>query len=114
MFIKKLKDFRLDLSDIVGTTTDGAAVMVKFGSLLDSHHQQCLNHGIHLAIMDVLFKRVNIADTVYKSDENNDEIENDEASDISNDEDDLDDVFKFEFELRDVTDDFRPDIKVID
>lgn len=57
--VDKLREFDLEISDIVAATTDGAAVMVKFVRLISktSLHQQCLNHGIHLAVVYVLFKR---------------------------------------------------------
>ena len=42
--------------DISGFTTDGASVMKKFGKLLNTTHQLCYAHGIHLAVCDVLYK----------------------------------------------------------
>ena len=53
----RLRDFGLSFSDIVSCTSDGAAVMVKFGKLIPSYHQLCYNHGVHLAILDVLYKK---------------------------------------------------------
>ena len=53
----RLRDFELSFSEIIGCTTDGAAVMVKFGKLIPSYHQLCYNHGIHLSILDVLYKK---------------------------------------------------------
>jgi hypothetical protein len=44
----------LDFSDIAGCTSDGAAAMKKFGKLIPIYHQLCYNHGIHLAVIDVL------------------------------------------------------------
>ena len=44
-------DFGINLSDIVASTTDAGAVMVKFGGLSEYIHQLCYNHGIHLAVL---------------------------------------------------------------
>ena len=52
----KLLEFQIKESDIVAATTDGAAVMVKFGHLSPFIHQLCYNHGIHLAVTDVIYK----------------------------------------------------------
>ena len=52
-----LQESRVDLQNqIVGVTCDGAAVMVKFGNLLQVNVQLCLNHAVHLAVTDVLYK----------------------------------------------------------
>ncbi len=54
----KLAHFNLDLEkDIVGGTSDGASVMVRFGKLAPFLLQLCFSHGIHLGICDVLYKR---------------------------------------------------------
>lgn len=44
-------------SDVIGITTDGAKVMVKMAFV----HQLCIAHGLHLAVMDVLYSREAIA-----------------------------------------------------
>ncbi len=53
----KLGEFGLYLNQhIVGCTTDGASVMVKFGKGIKPFHQQCVPHTIiHLAVCDVLY-----------------------------------------------------------
>lgn len=43
-------------TDIVAICTDGASVMCRVGKLLSAEHQQCIVHGIHLAVQDVLYK----------------------------------------------------------
>ena len=54
---KRLEQFGLSLEgDIVGTTTDGAAVMEKLGTLIPTIHQVCHSHGLHLAVCDVVYK----------------------------------------------------------
>lgn len=54
----KLQEHGLNLSkDIVCISTDGASVMVKLGKLIDVAHQLCFAHGIHLAVIDVLYKK---------------------------------------------------------
>jgi hypothetical protein len=49
-----LDRFGLDLDkNIVACTSDGAAVMVKFGREIMPLHQQCIAHCLHLAVCDV-------------------------------------------------------------
>ena len=53
----RLTAFGLNLdTDIVAICTDGASVMCRVGKLLSAEHQQCIVHGIHLAVQDVLYK----------------------------------------------------------
>lgn len=47
-------DFGVPERHIVAATTDGAAVMEKFGRDSEFFHQLCYNHALHLAVMDVL------------------------------------------------------------
>ena len=55
---KRLSEFGLDLDrDIVGVTTDGASLMVKFGKDNQFIHQLCLAHGTHLSVCDILYKK---------------------------------------------------------
>ena len=57
---EKLSEFGLNLKEhIVGMVTDGAAVMEKTGQLSEVLHQICHSHGIHLAVVDVLYKKNN-------------------------------------------------------
>ena len=54
----KLKEFKIDIkTDIISSTHDAAAVMVKYGKILGITSQLCHNHGLHLAITDVLYKK---------------------------------------------------------
>ncbi|XP_017768021.1 PREDICTED: uncharacterized protein LOC108556411 [Nicrophorus vespilloides] len=53
----KLSEFGIHLSDVVASTTDGAAVMLKFGGLSQYIHQICYNHGIHLAVADIIYNK---------------------------------------------------------
>ncbi|GLV44529.1 hypothetical protein CBL_12124 [Carabus blaptoides fortunei] len=45
-------------TDIVAIVTDGPNVMVRVGKLVQAGQQLCLVHGIHLAVCDVLFKKM--------------------------------------------------------
>uniref|UniRef100_A0AAV2MI82 Transposase n=1 Tax=Knipowitschia caucasica TaxID=637954 RepID=A0AAV2MI82_KNICA len=62
--IKELVDshlhrFKLNMEqNIVCCTTDGASVMVKFGRLVLPKLQLCYAHAVHLAVTDVLYRRV--------------------------------------------------------
>lgn len=87
----KLKEFNLSMNDIVAATTDGAAVMLKFGRAINALHQQCYNHGAHLAVIDVIFKKNAATDTEENVGTN---IENNTADDDTNvvySDDDCDD-----------------------
>ncbi|XP_062552035.1 uncharacterized protein LOC134217293 [Armigeres subalbatus] len=53
-----VEGFGLKPNDVFGATTDGAAVMIKFGKSSGYMHQLCYNHGLHLAVCDVLYKNV--------------------------------------------------------
>ena len=54
---QKLADFGLDIKkDIIANTTDAASIMVAMGEILPTVHQLCLAHGIHLAVVAVLYK----------------------------------------------------------
>lgn len=80
----KLSEFEIDKTDIVSFTTDGASVMVKFGKGITNIHQLCYNHAIHLAVIDVLYKKHNneCVGTSYLSESSDDDdvSDNDENS----------------------------------
>ena len=51
-----LEEFEIDIkTDIISSTHDGAAVMVKYGRILGIVSQLC--YGLYLAITDVLYKK---------------------------------------------------------
>ena len=54
---QKLRDYGLDINtDIVGNTTDGCSMMISMGEKLPTIHQLCHAHGIHLAVVAVVYK----------------------------------------------------------
>ncbi|UYV74402.1 hypothetical protein LAZ67_11003411 [Cordylochernes scorpioides] len=54
----KLLEFGIDFeTDIVCVTTDGCAMMVKLGHIIGPLQQLCYAHGLHLAVMDVLYAK---------------------------------------------------------
>ena len=56
LLIEKLHEFKIDLHQhIACIACDGAPVMVKMGRLSKIHQQICLVHGVHLAVVDVLY-----------------------------------------------------------
>lgn len=73
----KIKSFGLEWSDIVATTSDGASVMILYGTLSPANLIICYNHGIHLAVSKMFYCK--------KSTTNIETIENDIIND--NDED---------------------------
>jgi hypothetical protein len=53
---ERLETFELKLkADVVATTSDGAAVMKKFGKLSQTIQQLCYNHDFHLAVTKVFY-----------------------------------------------------------
>lgn len=58
MTYERLELFRVGPDDIIGSTTDGANVCKSFGTKLGHIHQLCLDHGFHLAIRKVIYKKV--------------------------------------------------------
>lgn len=81
---KQLNEFGVSFEkDIVASTSDGASVMCKFGRESPASHVQCMNHAIHLAVMDIFYKnreKSKFPEEIFDSPESN-------CSDI----DDLDD-----------------------
>lgn len=60
---RQLQEFNINFdTDIVASTHDGAAVMVKYGATIEAFSQLCFNHAIHLAIIDVLYKKKDFID----------------------------------------------------
>ena len=58
IFSEKLSEFGFNLKGhIVGMVTDGAAVAEKTSLLSEVLHQICYLHGIHLTVVDVLYKK---------------------------------------------------------
>ena len=79
---KRVEEFGLNFhEDIIASSTDGAAVMVKFGKESLLLHFTCLAHGIHLAVTDLLYKKPKKEDTTDDDDEVDDE-DYDEFEDV--------------------------------
>lgn len=47
--------------DIVSIATDGASVMTKVGRCIEAEQQLCYAHGVQLAVLDVLYKKPQVA-----------------------------------------------------
>jgi len=88
-----LADFGLIIDDICGITTDGAAVMIKLGKLLQAKSTKpffamiCLAHAIQLAVHDALKKDTN-SDRDLDGEEESQAGSTCEDSDSENDGDD--------------------------
>lgn len=64
-----LNSFGLSLkSDIIASTQDGAAVNKKFMRQTNLIEQYCINHGLHLAVCDTLYKNSNRAEIDIQND----------------------------------------------
>jgi hypothetical protein len=88
----RLQEYKLNLDDIVGLSTDGASVMVKMGRNLPLYHQLCYAHGLQLAILDVMYKNQPNVPENDSEDEHNSESE---ISDLDTDGED-DESFNLE------------------
>ena len=69
---KEVKNYGLDVEqDIVCLISDGASVMKKLGRELGISHQLCLSHGLHLAVVKVLYQaaKETARDAVEEEDE---------------------------------------------
>lgn len=83
---KKLEEFNINLeSDVVASTHDGAAVMKCYGRNISPESQLCLNHAIHLCVIDVIYTKKKT------SDENEDSSDDDgDFNDIYNSDEGID------------------------
>jgi hypothetical protein len=93
LMLNKLEEFGLTFADIVAATTDGAPVMTKFGRLIckTSIHQLCFNHALHLAVLDVLFRRKTVLVSENSYEDDSDDDGDDEEDDDNNEGDSQDD-----------------------
>lgn len=85
----KLNEFGISFErDVVGSTHDGAAVMRKYGEQIPSVSQLCINHAIHLSVVDTLYSNKDVA-AEESDDESDSECDNDSEVenqyDINND-----------------------------
>ncbi len=80
---KKLEQYGISHeSDVVASTSDGAAVRTKFWRISSCEQQLYILHGIHLAIVDVLYREVtegNIDDSADEESDGSDESEEEDS-----------------------------------
>ncbi|GBP20687.1 hypothetical protein EVAR_16560_1 [Eumeta japonica] len=89
MVLKQLDKFGLNLECyIVACTTDGAAVMQKFGKESPTKMMLCINHALHLTVIDVICKRKT---TIVDEDKTYEDIEEQCDEDIFLSDSDSDD-----------------------
>jgi hypothetical protein len=101
----KLQEFGLNLdSDIIGSVTDGASVMKKFGKDTKPIHQQCYVHGIQLAVCDILYKKLPPSSAFQVDGEEDQEI------DDAEEEYELDEDLEAGFVISQDTDQVIPDL----
>lgn len=93
LFWIKLQEFGMNKEDVIGCTSDGARVMIKFARMLDAIHQLCFNHGIHLGVIDVIVeKKSDTAAIIADADQIDDNAESDSGDEsVSSDSEDGDD-----------------------
>lgn len=57
LLTSKLDEFNISIqNDVIGVTTDGPSIMVRFGTFFEAEHQLCLAHAVQLAVIDVFYK----------------------------------------------------------
>jgi hypothetical protein len=61
--------------DIICCTTDGAAVMKKFGQSISCEHQLCYAHGVHLAVCDVLYSTPTACEEEDEDEEDEEDVD---------------------------------------
>ncbi|KAI8114912.1 hypothetical protein CVS40_12775 [Lucilia cuprina] len=67
---QKLDEFNLSLeADVVASTHDGAAVMKKYGTNILPESQLCMNHAIHLCVVDVIYSKKDSTEEIDDSEE---------------------------------------------
>ena len=78
LVVKILQKVDLDVQNhIVASTSDGASVMRSYGNITNIFAQLCINHGIHLAVVDSFYAKKSkraVVDTNDDYFEGNDEI----------------------------------------
>ena len=78
-----LREYDLNAQDIIAITTDGAKVMLKMGRQLPFAHQVCVAHGLHLAVMEVIYSDFSWSPVGGIDDDGNEEeVLDDESSDF--------------------------------
>lgn len=81
----KLKEFDISLENIVSITTDGASVMKKTITIINTNHQLCLVHGIQLSVIEVLYNKNIVLEVMNTESET---IESQDMDDCTSYEDD--------------------------
>ena len=76
----------------IASATNGASSMKKFGRLSGIEHQLCYDHGLHLAVCDVLYKKSNPLEA--KRVESNSQLQ--DSDENYSDCDEYDDVITFD------------------
>lgn len=114
-----LKDFGIIYNEnIIGVSSDGASTMkCAFGKEKNVLNQLCLNHGIHLAIMDFFYSKKNEKEESdeksyenFDEEEINDEKEFYETLEIINEEDECSEVILFD-DIKEIISNVRSIIK---
>ena len=78
---ERLKEYLLSVEkDIIAETTDGAAVMEKYGRMIDCLHQTCYAHAYHLSVCDVLYAKPLEDEPYDEEDDSDDENEEDDTT----------------------------------
>ena len=95
----RLQDFNLDLSSIICLLSDGASINLAIARHIDIYIKICLAHGIHLAIISVLYS--NSQSCCSES-----EDENDSEEDILSENVEIDEPIETQHIKRRIQDDF--------
>ena len=64
----------------MASTEDGASIMKKYGRLNGIENQFCINHAIHLAVLDAFYKKVSVVNKPVDKISDSDSSDSDEET----------------------------------
>ena len=77
---QKLMEYGIKFSHILASTEDGASIMKKYGRLNGIENQFCINHAIHLAVLDTFYKKVSVVNKPVDKISDSDNSDSDEET----------------------------------
>ena len=77
---QKLMEYGIKFCHILASTEDGASIMKKYGRLNGIENQFCINHAIHLAVLDTFYKKVSVVNKPVDKIPDSDSSDSDEET----------------------------------
>lgn len=78
----KLKELNIPIQQITSIITDGASLMKKVSRIINVKNQLCIAHGIHLAVLKVLYVNSTNGQAADKFNENEDELDDEDENEF--------------------------------